>query len=429
MKTNKLLILAIATIIFIANSQAQNVIIPDANFKYALLNNSGININMDSEIQFSEAAAYNGAINVSYLNILDLTGIEAFVALDSLNCAVNPLMSLDVSSNTLLSYLNCAGGCQSYSADPWGTQFGLLTSLDVSNNTLLSYLDCSNNDLHLGLNLTGAISLIYLDCSGHSQISQWQGDPIWFQLGALSNLDISSNTALETLNCSLNNLTYLDVSNNTFLNYLNCSNNNLISLNVMGASSLTFINCSNQIECLANNVLNILDVSTNTSLIDLRCQFNQLTSLDVSSNTSLALLFCYCNQLTSLNVQNGNNLNQGLLSADCNQNLNCIQVDNAAWSNANWAFYIDPIAYFSENCSGAGLLDNNQSTAILAYPNPTSDIIYLTEQGDITLSNFSGKLILEQKNTKQLEITALPSGIYFLRFDENNQQIVKVIKE
>lgn len=90
---------------------------------------------------------------------------------------------------------------------------------------------------------------------------------------------------------------------------------------------------------------------------------------------------------------------------------------------------IDPTANFSENCSGAGLLDNNHSTAILAYPNPTSDIIYLSDPSNITLSDFSGKLLLEEKNTKQLDLSVLPAGMYFLRFGENNQQIVKVMKE
>ena len=40
----------------------QNVNIPDANFKAYLVGNSAINTNGDSEIQVSEATAFNGAI-------------------------------------------------------------------------------------------------------------------------------------------------------------------------------------------------------------------------------------------------------------------------------------------------------------------------------------------------------------------------------
>ena len=36
---------------------------------------------------------------------------------------------------------------------------------------------------------------------------------------------------------------------------------------------------------------------------------------------------------------------------DGNANLNCINVDDAAWSNTNWYDYIDSQSYFSEDCS------------------------------------------------------------------------------
>ena len=48
MKTKNLLITAMATIAFIASTQAQNVNIPDANFKAALVSNASINTNMDT---------------------------------------------------------------------------------------------------------------------------------------------------------------------------------------------------------------------------------------------------------------------------------------------------------------------------------------------------------------------------------------------
>ena len=75
MKNLPLLFLAIivSTTIF-----AQNVNIPDANFKAALVGNSAINTNMDTEIQTSEATAFTGGMNAGSLAIADLTGIEAF---------------------------------------------------------------------------------------------------------------------------------------------------------------------------------------------------------------------------------------------------------------------------------------------------------------------------------------------------------------
>ena len=79
-----LLLLALPMIGF-----GQNVNIPDANFKAALVGNIAINTNGDNEIQVSEASVFNGTINVYNLNIFSLSGIEAFVSLTVLFCQNN----------------------------------------------------------------------------------------------------------------------------------------------------------------------------------------------------------------------------------------------------------------------------------------------------------------------------------------------------
>ena len=60
-------------------------------------------------------------------------------------------------------------------------------------------------------------------------------------------------------------------------------------------TSLVNLSCS-------HNQLTSLDVSKNTALTNLDCSYNQLTSLDVSKNTALEVLHCYDNLLTSLDV-------------------------------------------------------------------------------------------------------------------------------
>lgn len=50
--------------------------------------------------------------------------------------------------------------------------------------------------------------------------------------GKLTNLDVSNNTALKTLDCNYNNLTKLDVTKNAALSTFNCEFNNLTSLDV-----------------------------------------------------------------------------------------------------------------------------------------------------------------------------------------------------
>ena len=143
-------------------SDGSIVHIPDANFKAALIGNHAVNTNSDEEIQVSEAQAFDEAINVASLEIQDLTGIEAFTRLSSLDCSRNRLTSLDLRSNSALVYLKI-------------DRNDGLSSLDLSANLALKYLDCSNN--------------------------------------YLSSLDLSVNSALEYLNCSyLDGLTSLDLT-------------------------------------------------------------------------------------------------------------------------------------------------------------------------------------------------------------------------
>ena len=246
----------------------QNVNIPDVNFKAYLVGNNLINTNGDTEIQVSEATAFNGAILCNSLNIFDLTGIEVFTALTFLDCYDNQLTSLDVTANTALNFFIC----------------------------------------------------------GENQ---------------LTSLDVTANTALIFFNCPYNQLTSLDVSQNAILIHLDC----------------------------VSNQLTTLDVSNNINLTDIYCAYNNLTVIDVSNNTSLTKLWCAGNQLIYLNVKNGNNYNfydYNMYSFNCENNplLDCIEVDDAAWSTANWT-HIDSQHYFSTNCSGTSIQENTRIKELL----------------------------------------------------------------
>ena len=165
----------------------------------------------------------------------------------------------------------------------------------------------------------------------------------------LTSLDVSSCTALTTLLCEFNNLTSLDVSGCTALTTFQCHNNQLTSLDVSNCTTLTSL-------AFSNNQITSVDLSACTALTYLSCYQNSLTSLNVSTCTALYYLSCYNNQLTNLNVKNGNNINILFIDyflAYNNPNLSCIEVDNVAWSTANWP-NIDATASFSLNCSGAG---------------------------------------------------------------------------
>jgi hypothetical protein len=226
-------------------------------------------------------------LRVERKEISDLTGIEAFVALEELFCNSNLLTSLDMSKNTALVKLSC--------------NWNKLTSLDVSKNTALTNFSCSYNQL------------TSLDVSKNTALEE-----LFCNRNKLTSLDVSKNTALTNFSCSSNQLTSLDVSANTALIHLYCNTNQLTSLDVSNNTALTWLVCN-------TNQLTSLDVSKNTALKSFSCSYNQLTNLDVSKNTALEELFCYSNQLTSLDVSN----NTALVQLVCNRNkLTSLDVSN-----------------------------------------------------------------------------------------------------
>ncbi|PIB32777.1 hypothetical protein BFP78_00485 [Gaetbulibacter sp. 5U11] len=122
------------------NTLAQNVpppvvTIPDVNFKAALVANSLINTNADTEIQVSEANSFNGSIIVNNQNIADATGLEAFPNLSQLNLSQNNLNTINLTNNTALSFLNLSNNN--------------LQTLFLSQNTSLTNINVTNNNLSL----------------------------------------------------------------------------------------------------------------------------------------------------------------------------------------------------------------------------------------------------------------------------------------
>ena len=155
-------------------------------------------------------------INVNFMNIRSLKGIEFFPNLTELYCVSNQLTELDMSQNKELQKLDCVGN--------------QLTELDVSQNKKLKKLHCSANQL--------------------------------------TELDVRSNTALEQLSCDENQLTELDVSNNTALMKLYCWKNQLTELDLSQNSKLEDLDCR-------NNQLTSLNVDSCAEFIDFGCEGNE----------------------------------------------------------------------------------------------------------------------------------------------------------
>lgn len=220
----------------------------------------------------------------------------------ALTTSVKGVTSLKVNSNAIVDLT----GIQDFVGFLALTcSFNQLTKLDISKNILLQSLDCSDNKLTT-IDLSNNKDLQFIDCGSN----------------LLTNLDLSKHTVLTNLYCHSNRLTVLDVSKNIKLLLLVCGSNQLANL----------------------------DVSKNTNLQVFSCYNNLITDLDLSNNKDLAALNCNINQLSTLNLKNGNNTKLTSVNLINNPNLTCIQVDNKAYSDANWSNK-DASTSYSENCN------------------------------------------------------------------------------
>ena len=190
-----------SNVIAVTLSSTCYVTIPDVNFKTYLLSNPLINTNGNQEIECSEAEVFSQGITCRNLQISDMTGLEAFVNIKSLDCSKNLIKNLDqLDKNPKLLYLFCSENNLDrliISSNPD------LESLDCSNNPILS-LDISRNKKLLALwsysaklkslNLANGINLdmevievqnnpdlvcIQVDDENYSQVN-WRSDPFNF---------------------------------------------------------------------------------------------------------------------------------------------------------------------------------------------------------------------------------------------------------
>ena len=246
------------------------------------------------------------SLNIEDENLTDISGIEYFTNLTSLDCGNSQLTALPVEKLTKLTSLYCFGN--------------QLTALPVEKLTQLTSLSCGDNQL-TALPVEKLTKLTNLRCSYNQ----------------LTKLPVESLTNLTSLYCNNNQLAALPVGKLNNLNVLNCHDNRLTELDMENLPQLTELNCG-------TNLLTELDIEKLTQLKNLYCNNNQLTAMPVEKLTKLAVLDCSENRLTELDIRNlnlnslycGNQTN----AADEPQNLKLIltSAQETKWNNTwkNW---------------------------------------------------------------------------------------------
>lgn len=383
-------------------------LIPDANFEQKLID---LGIDSDGKNGKVQTASINHITNLdlSSSNISSLIGIQDFAALISLDCNFNNISTIDISQNKLL------------------TKFTIhenkLTSLDVAANTELFNLTFSMNQIST------------IDLSQNKKLHYVIADR-----NLLTNLNVDVNTELETIYCGENKLTSLNLSTLSNLTFLECSHNDIAILDLTSNTKLNGLYCDNM-------KLTTLNLTKNPLLKSLQASWNQLTTLDLSQNPNLELVFLEFNSLTSLNVQNGNNTNFILPSQTGkktgatytsflgNKLLNCIKVDDPAYSNANWSKIKEETTIYSATCTLG--VEESVFDKVVVYPNPTKGEVNINNIAleKVTVYNTIGQLvktmILNSGNTDNaIDLSDLPKGVYFIYLiNEDAASAKKIILE
>ncbi|MGM0478392.1 MAG: leucine-rich repeat domain-containing protein [Bacteroidota bacterium] len=355
---------AIYFFFFFTLSYGQVTSIPDTIFEQALIDLGYDSGSTDGQV-FTDSINSIVDLDISWLDISDLTGIEDFNALEELNCTMNSIDTLDFSSNPNLKKLICRGNQAVY--------------LNVTQNSNLEWLECGSNNLQsVDLSQNNLLERLYANFAG------------------LNSLDVSNNLNLIYLHVSFNQLTSVDITNCSNIISFTCQSNELTSLDLTQNSWLQYFKCQ-------NNLIEDIDFTNCSSLRDVYCGNNLLTTLDFSQNENLKYVRCENNNLKCLNLKNGYPYELDLLIATGNPNLNCIEVDDSTWATSNYS-QVDHVSSFSQDCyndclvagidefqtesrnirriidmMGKETVDRTNTLLIFIYSDGTSEKVFRTE--------------------------------------------------
>lgn len=365
------------------------VAIPDQNFEQYLIRNN-LDDELDGEVLISNISGLT-SLNISGIDIADLTGIEAFTSLETLLVANNPnLTTINVSSNTNLKILN--------------TSSTGITTIDISANTNLEEFRSESTGLSA------------LDIMGNFNLKK-----LFLRENAFTSFEIFSTSVLEELDVSVNQLTAVNVEVATQLKKIFVNNNNLENLIVSNVTNITDFNARNNPNLSCIQVDDVTYATTNFTNIDAQTSFNvncaatertyvpddnfeqylidrgldtaplddyvptiniasvdmvnvsglninnlvgiqdftNLQHLDASNNNLTALRLQEINSLVSLNVNNNNlsvlkfnAINTQEYNSTGNENLSCVTVDDVNATSQFVTLNKDDHTFFSTNCSG-----------------------------------------------------------------------------
>ena len=178
---------------------------------------------------------------------------------------------------------------------------GTITEVDLSHNTALETVNLYGQELtSVDFSHNPALTLVKIDNNQLASIDVSglsKLESLSVGENPLTEIDLKNNTLLKLFACQKSQISALDLSRNTQLTSLTVRNCPLTALDIRNNTELTGISLS---DCQVTS----LDVGNNPKLIEINCENNKLAKLDISKNELLERLFCAGNEITSLVFSN-----------------------------------------------------------------------------------------------------------------------------
>lgn len=243
------------------------------------------NIDVQNNLNLKILDCYNTSI--SELNVMNNENLT------ELYCGKNLFEELNVSANPKLQTLNLSFAKYGRGSSSSDYPQSFISSLDLSNNLELVNLDVDNAKLLTSLDLSKNTKLQYVNCSMTAISSlDFSNNPELLEVTChncerLKSINVTKNPKLTKLNCPYSIISELDVTGNPLLTELVCQSDYLASLDVSANPLLTKLDCG-------YSLIQTLDVSKNTELTELRCHYAHLSELDITANQKLTFITCGC---------------------------------------------------------------------------------------------------------------------------------------
>lgn len=358
-------------------------------------------------------------------SIIDLTPLNNLTS-------INSSFKIESTQVTSLAGLNNLEHVSGFFIIKYNNQ---LTSLSALSNLTTAELTISYNN-----SLTSLSGLDNLNYSSGLIITD---NPELTSLSALSSLTsingnvlIARNQNLTTLS-GLNNITnlsgYLTIANNNALISLSgldnlesvvyetqiVSNNQLTSL--QGLNSLNFIWGTLAIH--GNNSLTTLSGLSNLNYIEQLVISENSVLTDISALQNINLASIQPDNLNGVYIINNPNLSICNLPNLCTylQGSGIRTIEGNAGNCANEQAVLNACKFS---------IKNNEINTFRLYPNPVKDMIYFDQEvNQITVTDLSGKVLIQENNISNIDLSGFQSGIYLITLEnENQKQTKKIIK-